>query len=221
MGRRTQPMSMGSSLLCRRRALRLAGIGLIAAARRAGAAAEGVAGSLPNLRFRMQRADTGAVASEGDFRGSVVLLYFGYASCPDICPTTLANLAAVLDRLGPLGAGVRVLFVSVDPARDTLAALRQATTPFGPRVVGLRPTPDMLDAVARRYRVAYSVRPARGKEPYTVTHATGVYVFDSAGAARAILTGLDQPSPDLDEVAAAIRQAARPRPGFMAWLLGG
>lgn len=214
-------MSTGSILLSRRHALHLAGIGLFAAARRAGAAAESVAGSLPDLSFRMQRADTGALASEADFRGSVALLYFGYASCPDICPTTLANLAAVLDRLGPLAQRVRVLFVSVDPARDTLAALRQVTTPFGPHVIGLRPTPDMLDAVARRYRVAYSVQPARGNEPYTVSHATGVYVFDSAGAARAILTGLDQPSPDLEGAAMAIRQAARPRPGFLAWLLGG
>ena len=214
-------MRMGPIRLSRRRALRLASIGVIAAARRAGAAAESVAGSLPDLAFRMQRADTGAVASEADFRGFVVLLYFGYASCPDICPTTLANLAAALDRLGPLGRGVRVLFVSVDPARDTLAALRQVTAPFGPQVVGLRPTPDMLAAVARRYRVAYSVRPARGAEPYMVSHATGVYVFDGAGAARAILTGLDQPSPELDGAARAIRQATRPRPGFLAWLLGG
>ena len=180
-----------------------------------------MAGSLPDLAFRMQRADTGAVASEADFRGFVVLLYFGYASCPDVCPTTLANLAAALDRLGPLERGVRVLFVSVDPARDTLAALRQVTAPFGPQVIGLRPTPDTLAAVARRYRVAYSVRPARGAEPYMVSHATGVYVFDGAGAARAILTGLDQPSPGLDGAARTIRQAARPRPGFLAWLLGG
>jgi len=214
-------MRMGLTLLSRRRALRLAGVGVTVAARGAGAATESVAGSLPNLGFRMRRADTGAVASEADFRGSVVLLYFGYASCPDICPTTLATLAAVLDRLGPLGRGVRVLFVSVDPARDTIDALRQVTAPFGPRVIGLRPAPDTLADVARRYRVAYSVRPARGAEPYTVSHATGVYVFDGAGAARAILTGLDQPSPDLDGAAAAIRQAARPRPGFLAWLLGG
>jgi protein SCO1 len=206
--------------LPRRRALLIACTGVIAKAGLAHGKAEDVSGSLPGLRFRMRRADTAALASEADFRGSVVLLYFGYTWCPDICPTTLANLAAVLDRLGPLARGVRVLFVTVDPARDTLAALRRFTAPFGPEIVGLRPSPDMLAATARRYRVAYSVQPAVGGEPYAVSHAAGVYVFDGSGAARAILTGLDQPSPDLDGAAAAIRQAAEPAPGLLARLLG-
>ncbi len=202
-----------------RRALLLAGMGLTATATLARGEAEDVSGSLPDLEFRMQRADTGAPASAADFRGSVVLLYFGYTWCPDICPTTLANLAAVMDRLGPLGGRVRILFVTVDPARDTLAALRQFTAPFGPDVIGLRPSADMLAAVARRYRVAYSVQAAQG-EPYAVSHAAGVYLFDASGAARAILTGLDQPKPDLGGAEAAIRRAAQPRPGLLARLLG-
>ncbi len=206
--------------LRRRRALLLACLGLIAKAGLAHGAVEDVSGSLPDLGFRMQRADTAASASETDFRGSVVLLYFGYTWCPDICPTTLANLAAVLDRLGPLAQRVRVLFVTVDPARDTLAALRRFTAPFGPDVIGLRPSSNMLAAAARRYRVAYSVQPARAGEPYSVSHAAGVYVFDGSGAARAILTGLDQPSPDLDGVEAAIRQASDAQRGLLARLLG-
>ncbi len=208
-------------VLSRRRALCLASLGLIATARPARAASESVWGSLPDLGFRMRRADTGSLASEADFRGSVVLLYFGYTFCPDICPTTLANLATVLDRLGSLRQRVRVLFVTVDPVRDTLDALQHFTEPLGPDVIGLRPSPDMLQAVARRYRVAYSVQPARDNAPYAVSHATGVYVFDGAGKARAILTGLDQPSPDRDGAAVAIRQAMQPRSGFLAWLLGG
>lgn len=207
----------------RRRLLALSGAGLIARTGQAGAeaAAEDVSGNLPKLAFRMRRADDGAVVTEADFRGSVVLLYFGYTSCPDICPTTLANVAAALDRLGTPAARVRVLFVTVDPDRDTLTALRQFTAPFGAGFIGLRPSPDMLAAVARRYRVAYSVQPQAPGQPYTVSHGAGVYVFDAAGGARTLLTGLDQPSPDLDAAASAIRQAAAPpRPGLLARLLG-
>ena len=204
----------------RRRALVLAGAGLVAGGGQARGAAEDVSGSLPDLHFRMQRADTAALASEADFQGSIVLLYFGYTWCPDICPTTLANVAAVLDRVGPLARQVRVLFVTVDPARDTLDALRQFTAPFGREFIGLRPSPDTLAATARRYRVAYSVQPAGGGEPSAVTHAAGVYLFDKAGAARAILTGLDQPRPDLDGAAAALREAAAPRAGLLTRLFG-
>jgi protein SCO1/2 len=207
--------------LSRRRALCLAGSGLIATAKLARAASADVSGSLPDLDFHMQRADTGALASAAEFRGFVVLLNFGYTYCPDICPTTLANLSAALDRLGPLKRSVRVLFVTVDPARDTLEALRHLTAPFGPDVIGMRPSPNMLDTLARRYRVAYSVQPARDDAPYAVSHATGVYVFDRARKARAILTGLDQPSPDLDGVAETIRRAAQPQRGLLARLLGG
>ncbi|MEO8714893.1 MAG: SCO family protein [Acetobacteraceae bacterium] len=172
-------------------------------------AAEDVRGSLPSLAFRMQRADDERIMSETDLRGSVVLLYFGYTFCPDLCPTTLANLAAILDRLGALAARTRVLFVTVDPARDTAEVLRQFIAPFGPGFIALRPTPDALAAAARRYRVAYSVQPAAPGQPYAVSHGAGVYVFDPTGAARTILTGLEQPSPDIDAAAAAVRQAVR------------
>jgi protein SCO1 len=198
----------------RRRVLALAGAGLLARSGPARAEAEDVSGSLPRLTFRMQRAGDGATVTAADFRGSVVLLYFGYTWCPDVCPTTLANLAAVLARLDATTAPVRVLFITVDPARDNLAALRRFTAAFGGDFVGLRPSPDVLAAVARRYRVAYSVQPptAAGK-PYTVSHGAGVYVFDRTGAARVILTGLDQPHPDLAGAAAAITQAAAAPPG--------
>ncbi len=203
-----------------RRALVLTGAGLLAGTGPARAGTENVAGSLPPLAFRMRRAEDGAMVTEAAFRGSVVLLYFGYTFCPDICPTTLANIAAVLNALGDQAARVRVLFVTVDPDRDTLAALRQFTAPFGGAVIGLRPTPDMLAVVARRYRVAYSVQPTGPGQAYAVTHAAGVYVFDPAGAARSLLTGLDEPSPDLAGAAAAIRQAAARTPGLLARLLG-
>jgi protein SCO1/2 len=197
----------------RRRVLALLGASLLAPSGPARAEAEDVSGSLPRLAFRMQRAGDGATVTAADFRGSVVLLYFGYTWCPDVCPTTLANLAAVLNRLDATTVPVRVLFVTVDPARDNLAALRRFTAAFGTDFVGLRPSPDMLAAVARRYRVAYSVQPQTAGKPYTVSHGAGVYVFDRAGAARVILTGLDQPHPDLAGAAATVRQAAAAPPG--------
>ncbi len=125
----------------RRRLLVCLGTGLIASTGVVRGASEDVGGSLPPLAFRMQRANGEAAVSEDDIRGSVVLLYFGYTTCPDVCPTTLANVAAVLDRLGALAARVRVLFVTVGPARDTPEALRAFTAPFGPAFIGLRPSP--------------------------------------------------------------------------------
>ncbi len=170
---------------------------------------ENVSGSLPPLAFRMQRAADGAMMAASDLRGSVVLLYFGYASCPDLCPTTLANLVALHDRLGGMAARTRVLFVTVDPARDTLAVLREFIAPFGSGFIALRPTPDALAIAARRFRVAYSLQPGAPGQSYAVSHGAGVYVFDRTGAARAILTGLEQPSPDLAAAAATIRRTVR------------
>ncbi len=108
----------------------------------------------------MTDAMTGQKVTAADFRGKVVLLYFGYTQCPDFCPTTLTNLTHVLDRLGARAKDVRVLFVTVDPNRDTLPVLKQYAAAFGPQVVGLRGTPDELANLARRYRVGYSVMPA-------------------------------------------------------------
>ncbi len=136
----------------------------------------------------MMDASTGKPVTATDFRGKVVLLYFGYTLCPDFCPTTLTNLADVLDKLGALANQVRILFVTVDPNRDSLDTLKGYVKLFAPQIVGLRGTPDQLAELARRYRVAYSVTPASNGHPYQVTHSSIVFVFDAAGQARLILT---------------------------------
>ncbi len=148
-----------------------------------------ISGSLPPLAFAMTRAADGKPVSAASFLGKVVMLTFGYTSCPDICPATLANLAAVLGKLGKNAEDVRVLFVTVDPGRDTLVALRRFVGAFGPRFVGLRGTPDQIGALARRYRVAYSVNPSPDPDKYEVDHSAAVYVFDASGRARLLFAG--------------------------------
>ncbi len=144
-----------------------------------------IAGSMPELRFQMQRASDGAMVTAEHYRGRAVLIYFGYTHCPDVCPTTLANLSDVLKRLGRDAEKIRVLFVSVDPNRDTLDILKPYAQPFGAQVDGLRGSPNEIAALARRYRVAYSVNT---KPDYTVMHTSAVFVFDAEGKARLVAT---------------------------------
>lgn len=217
MRSRTKPVTsvrhctIQTSTILRRRMLGLAAAGvpaLILAAHAARAAwhSEDISGVLPPLELSMMDANTGKPVTATDFRGKVVLLYFGYTLCPDFCPTTLTNLADVLDKLGAPANQVRILFVTVDPNRDSLDTLKGYVKLFAPQIVGLRGTPDQLAELARRYRVAYSVTPASNGHPYQVTHSSIVFVFDAAGQARLILTSMASAKPDIDGVAADLRQ---------------
>ncbi len=165
-----------------------------------------VSGSLPPLSFAMTRAADGKEATEADYRGKIVLLYFGYTNCPDQCPTTLSNLAEILRRLGPAARRVRALFVTVDPNRDTPAVLAAYVRNFAPQIAGLRGTPDQLAALARRYRVVYSVTPATKDHPYAVTHSSAIYVFDGSGAARLIIASLASTTPDIAGTTADLKR---------------
>lgn len=153
----------------------------------------GITGGLPSLQFTMTRASDGKTVTAADYKGKIVLLYFGYTFCPDVCPTTLVNLTQMLKALAAHADDVRVLFVTVDPDRDTLPALARYTGSFAPQVVGLRGTPNQLASLAKRYRVAYSVQPAGNGHDYQVTHGSAVYAFDRDGAARLLFTGLSTP----------------------------
>ena len=180
-----------------------------------------VSGSLPPLAFTMTRAADGRQVSEADYRGKIVLLYFGYTFCPDVCPTTLSNLAQVLTRVGPDAQHVAVLFVTVDPNRDTAPVLAAYVKNFAPEIEGLRGTADQLAALARRYRVVYSVTPATDGHPYEVTHSSAIYVFDGTGAARLIIASLSSTHPDIAGTAADLKrliEASHPT-GLLARLL--
>ncbi len=177
-----------------------------------------VTGVSPPLDFTMERAPDGARVGPADFRGELTMLNFGYTFCPDVCPLTLQNVSLVLGRMGPARAGVRFLFVTVDPERDGLAALGQYVGLFGPNFVGLRGTPDQLERLARRYRIAYSVRPATATHGIEVTHSAIIYVFDRAGRARLIVPSLSSPQPDILGVASDLMRLDRERPARARWV---
>ena len=165
-------------------------------------------GAMPDLSFSMTRAKDGKQVSASDYRGRVTLVYFGYTFCPDICPVTLSNVAQILQKMGKDSQKVRVLFVTVDPGRDTIDVLKRYTSAFAPQVDGLRGTPDQLAALARRYRVAYSVTPSNDPSAYQVTHSSSVYVFDQQGHVRLLLTSLSGQDPDIDGAAADLTRLA-------------
>jgi protein SCO1/2 len=164
-----------------------------------------VRGLVPNLAFTMTDAATGKTVTEADFKGSVTLLYFGYTNCPDVCPATLYNLDRVQKRMGDDAAKLKVIFVTVDPDRDTPEVLAQYAALFGNNITGLRGTADQLYELARRYRVVFSVT----KTPeYTVTHSSAVYVFNAEGKPEFIIAGLDNTKPDLDGIARDLKYVA-------------
>ncbi len=146
-----------------------------------------VRGHLPDLQFHLVN-DRGQSVTGASYRGKVTLLYFGYTHCPDVCPTTLAHLAVALQNLGPLAKDVRVLFVSVDPQRDTPRVLHAYVRAFGPEIVGLSGTPSAIARVAKRYRVAYSYGPPTADGSYEVNHSSAIFIFDNRGRARLLAT---------------------------------
>jgi protein SCO1/2 len=150
-----------------------------------------ITGVMPDLAFTMRRANDGKPVTAADYRGKIALVYFGYTNCPDVCPTTLANLAEALRRLGPKAKTVRVLFVSVDPDRDTAAILKAYVNAFSPEMDGLRGTKNAIAALARRYRVAYSVKKPTKTHAYEVNHSAAVFVFDRDGRARLVTLKTD------------------------------
>ena len=149
-------------------------------------------GLMPDLDFRMSDEKGHSVAGR-DYAGQVVLLYFGYTRCPDACPTTLVTLSQAIALLGEAGKHVRVLFVTVDPNRDTTAVLKQYVTAFGPRFTGLRGSDESLSQLARRYRVAYRLEPADADGNYAVDHSSAVFIFDAHGRARLLAHANDTP----------------------------
>ena len=155
-------------------------------------ALQNVDGLLPSLKFALTDQDGRAVTAQ-DYRGKIVLLYFGYTHCPDACPTTLTNLSEALRRLGPEASRVRVLFVTVDPARDTLAVMKRYVGAFGPQFVGLRGDDDALTALSKRYRIAYHLEPPDRNGYYAVDHSSAVFIFDASGEARLLAAESDNP----------------------------
>lgn len=142
-----------------------------------------VRGLVAPLEFNLTN-QNGRAVTAADYRGDIVMLYFGYTHCTDECPATLAMLADALDTLGPLASRVRVLFVTVDPRRDTRLVLKRYVGDFGPQFVGLRGTDAQLTAMIKRYRVSYHDEKPDKNGNYEVIHSSVVFIFDGRGRAR-------------------------------------
>ena len=121
--------------------------------------------------------------SLAEFRGKVVTVFFGYTHCPDVCPVTLAEMAQVMRELGPDAARVQVLFVTVDPERDSAEVLKQYVPAFDPAFLGLRGDADATARVAKEFKVFYQKQPLKDGG-YTVDHSAGTYIFDGEGRLR-------------------------------------
>ncbi|WDZ95524.1 SCO family protein [Herbaspirillum sp. WKF16] len=119
-----------------------------------------------------------------DFKGKVVVMFFGYTQCPDVCPTTMVEMANVMKELGPDADRVQVLFVSVDPERDTQEILAQYVPAFDKRFLGLRGSLEQTEKVAKEFKVFYQKVPGKQAGSYTMDHTAGSYVFDPAGHIR-------------------------------------
>ncbi len=124
--------------------------------------------------------ETGQPFALSELRGQWVLLTFGYTTCPDVCPTTLARLRQARGQLGPAGSAVRVVLVSVDPERDTPAVLREYVAHFGADFKGLTGTPEQVAAAAAAWGVTYEKRPVESAAGYLMNHSAFVYLIDPA-----------------------------------------
>ncbi len=126
----------------------------------------------------------GLVRHLSDFAGKVVVVFFGYTQCPDVCPTTLAELVEVKQLLGKDGDRLQALFVTVDPERDTPELLKAYMANFDASFLALRPTPGELEAVAKEFKIYYKKVAGASASSYTMDHSAGSYVYDTQGQLR-------------------------------------
>lgn len=127
----------------------------------------------------------GKVRTLAEFKGKVVVMFFGYTQCPDVCPTTLTEMQQALAVLGPKANQVQVLFVTVDPERDTAVILKQYVPAFDARFLGLRPADELaLEKIAKDFKIYYKKVPGTSPGSYTMDHTAGSYAFDPQGNLR-------------------------------------
>ncbi len=163
-----------------------------------------VEGHRPDLSFSLM-ADNGQPLRAADLKGKIAIVYFGYTHCPDICPETMAKLSQALSKDAAGAADMRILFISVDPARDTPASMHAYVDAFDSKhAIGLTGSPSDIEAIAKRYRVAYQADKPEGAGSYEVAHSSGIYIFDRDGKARLLANGnntVDQLAHDLQQLA--------------------
>ncbi len=167
MGRWMRPIAVAATALC----LAVAGLG--------GAPSPGVAAAIGGPFELVDH--TGRTVTEADYADKHLLVYFGYASCPDICPTELLVMGQAMDELGDLADKVQPLFITVDPGRDTVEVMAAYVPAFHPRLVGLTGSTAQVKAAAKAYRVYFRLGEADENGDYLVDHTGYVYLIDPAG----------------------------------------
>ena len=119
-----------------------------------------------------------------DFKGKVTVVFFGYTQCPDACPTTMAELSGILKTLGPDAKRVQVVFITVDPSRDTAALLKNYVTNFRPDFLALRGDEAQTQAIIKDFKLVVEKVPGKTADSYTIDHTAGTYLFDPQGRIR-------------------------------------
>lgn len=145
---------------------------------------------------------SGKRRSLSEFRGKVVAVFFGFAQCPDVCPTTLSDLAQIKEKLGADGERLQVVFITVDPQRDTPEILGSYVSSFDPSFIGLTGTADEISATAREFKVFFQKVPGKTETSYTIDHTAGSYVFDKEGRVRLFV----RHAATADAIAADVKQ---------------
>ena len=126
----------------------------------------------------------GKTRTLAEFNGKVIVVFFGFAQCPDVCPSTLAEIAEVRKKLGASGTKVQPVFITVDPERDTAAVLKDYVRTFGDDVIALRGTLEQTQAAAKAFKVFFAKVPGKTEGSYTIDHTAGSFIFDPKGQVR-------------------------------------
>jgi len=155
--------------------------------------------------FALKDAD-GKERTLADFKGKVVVLFFGYAQCPDVCPTTMTEMAQVKQQLGKDGDKLQVLFVTVDPERDTPEVMKAYMGAFDPAFVALIPTQDQLAAMAKDYKAYYKKVDGKTPTSYSMDHSAASYIYDTQGRLRLYARYGAGVAPMVADVQALIKQ---------------
>lgn len=150
-----------------------------------------ISGHLPDLTLSLVD-DSGRAVSGRSFNGRAALVYFGYTHCPDACPATMARLTHVMRMIGADADQAQIVFITVDPARDTPAVLHAYLMAFDARhALGLTGSDRAIESLAKRYRVAFQIEKRDARDAYVVSHSSAIYIFDARGHARLLATDND------------------------------
>lgn len=151
----------------------------------------------------------GRARSLADFKGKVLVVFFGYTQCPDVCPTTMAEVAEVKRGLGADGDKVQGVFVTIDPERDTAALLKAYLASFDPSFIGLRGSEEQTQAAAKEFKVFYAKVPGKTPETYTMDHTAASFIFDTEGRVRVYARYGAGAQPLADDIKLLLAEAAK------------